>query len=350
MKKILIIAILCSFSFLVANETDKKLEESLKKIANSQIIKISDKANNTKSENEKNIKGFVLSTNIKTFSDISKDVDTEIANMKEQLEILIKQVAQDIEIHNGVSGTLTLHSDGRIEYIPNKDLPKALNDKREKLLKSNLENSVSIRSASLAFSLLADINKEIKKNALKATTRKDKEGFYMKQAIFVYEMTDIVINLLDKLTLSGKENIETIYKDSKVKLKARISQIEKQQSKTKELVKSGDIPKSQLKPSLKRLDAMINAQSRVLTTWEDVMKKVGKQDQYLKKLKSKNKLLHYYKDNAKLQIETLRDFRALANLQDAIGSLDDLIDTVSSLDLLVLDDKTVSQLLGIDFK
>jgi hypothetical protein len=80
------------------------------------------------------------------------------------------------------------------------------------------------------------------------------------------------------------------------------------------------------------------------------MKKVGDQDKYLEKIKSKNRLLKSYQKDAKLQIETLRDIQALSAFQDSIGSLDELIASVGSLELLVLDEKAVSQLLGIDSK
>lgn len=129
-----------------------------------------------------------------------------------------------------------------------------------------------------------------------------------------------------------------------------VADIEKQKVKTKELVKNGDIPQGNLEQSLKRLDQMINAQSLMMNSWESMMNKLGKEGQYLKKLKSKNRLLKYYKENARLQIVTLRGLKTVADLKDSIGSLDKLIGIVGSLDLAPLDDRAVSQLLGIDFK
>jgi len=84
--------------------------------------------------------------------------------------------------------------------------------------------------------------------------------------------------------------------------------------------------------------------------WEETMKKVGDQDKYLEKIKSKNRLLKSYQKDAQHQIETLRDMQALSDIRDSISSLDELIASVGSLELLVLDEKAVSQLLGIDSK
>lgn len=340
-------------TLLMSNEYENNRKIKLKEQVYGQIKHIKKVSNSVESNSDKYKKGSMLSTEIKTFSDISKDIDTEISQTKKQIKLLIKIIAQDIEIHNGVSGSLqikTSENEVNIEYIPKKSLSKTMNKKREKLLKANLANTVSIKSATLAFEILANINTQLKTSAINAKTRKEKEIFYLKQAIFVYEMSDIVINLLDKLTLSGKEDIETIYNNTKKQSQIVVADIKKQKVKTKELVKNGDIPQGNLEQSLKRLDQMINAQSLMMNSWESMMNKLGKEGQYLKKLKSKNRLLKYYKENARLQIVTLRGLKTVADLKDSIGSLDKLIGIVGSLDLAPLDDRAVSQLLGIDFK
>jgi len=69
MSKIVLIT-LCSLTFLLADKYEDKLQSALNRIVKTQINKIEEKANNTNSGNEKNIKGFVLSAHIKDFSDI----------------------------------------------------------------------------------------------------------------------------------------------------------------------------------------------------------------------------------------------------------------------------------------
>ncbi len=345
MRIILTIVLLYFFNNpLLAESAD----EAMKRISTEQLEKIREKTNTTKSNHEHNMEGFVLSTHIQSFSDIGKDIDIEVKYMKNQIQQLIKSMATDIEINKGKSGVLT-YEQGEIHYVPNPKLPQMLNDKREKLAKANVQNNVSIRSASMAFKLLSSINEELKKEAHNTKDRESMEAVYMKQAIFVYEMSDIVINLLDTLTLSGKENLETIYAETKAKAKKRVALIEKQKTEKKALADLGDISASQLASSLKGLDAMIQAQDTMLKSWDETMKKLGKKGEYLQNLKNKKRLLISHRETAKIQIETLRDFRTLVGIKDSIGSLDDLIDSVSNLDLLILDDKAVSKLLGIDF-
>jgi len=350
MRKIIIFGICSLFTLLFADEYDNKMKASLERIAYQEVQKIKELSNNTSSEDDNNIKGFVLSTHIASFTDIDKNIYAEIKQTKKEINLLIKIVAQDIEINKGTSGSLVLKNDGTVHYNPKSNLPKSLNNKRKILMESNLKNSVSIKSASLAFKLLADTNKRIRDKAINAQTKEEKEILYIKQAIFVYEMSDIVINLLNKLSLSGKDNLEILYSDTKSKVATRIKEIENQKKSTKALVEEGYLAQSQLKPSLNSLDAMINAQNRMLKNWDKMMHIVGENGKYLSKMKSKTKLLKYYKKSAKLQIETLRDLRTLSGIQDSIQSLDALIDSVNSLDLLILNEKAVSELLGIDFK
>ncbi len=121
----------------------------------------------------------------------------------------------------------------------------------------------------------------------------------MQQAIFVYEMSDIVIELLDKLSLEGKEDLQTLYNETKANVEVRVKEIETQKEGKKELAETQEISKAELDNSLKSLDMMIQAQQTTMKKWEETMKKVGDQDKYLKNIKSKNRLLKSYQKRCK---------------------------------------------------
>jgi len=333
----------------ISSESDyeRKARAALKKITTEQIEKIKEVANNTGSANEKNLKGFVLSTQISSFSDIPKNIDLEVESLKKQTQFLIRKIALDIEINRkSYRGVLTLDDNGQITYKSNTNLPKDLDRKRKDLLESNLKNSVSIRSASLALKLLAGINKDIIEKAKQAKDRKLKEKLYMQQAIYVYEISDIVLSLLDSISLDGKDTILKLHKQAEERVNNSISSLEKQKDEAKQLNREGLMSKKGLEKELSGLDLMEKANERSLETWKGVLKQIGNQQKFLDNLKSKRKLIAYKQSKAKLQIETLRDLRGVATLRDSIGSIDDIIDTVDQLDLLVLDEKAVTELLG----
>ncbi len=351
MKKIMIVMLAAlTLTTGMALGNPKPTEQAMEKLE-IQVIKkidhISKKANNTKSDNEKNLKGFVLSTQIKTFNDIQKNIDIEIEDMKSNMKLLIGEIALDIEIH-GVNkiGSLNMDKMGRVFYIPNPNLPKKLNAKRKKLLAASLKNRVTVRSAYLALNLLANVNNKIMVLAKATKNKKDKEQLYMKQAIYVYEMADIVLDLLEELTLDGSEDIHTLHDGAKARVKANIFSINEQKGKAKRLAKKKLITPVELKDELNGLTLIIKANERSLKGWENILGKIGTQEDFLTKLKSRKDLISYKKDKAKIQIETLRDLRGVAILKDSIGTMDDLTGLIDQLNLLVLDEQTVTELLG----
>jgi len=289
----------------------------------------------------------VLSTQIQAFSDIPKNIDSEISTIKKTTRLLIRQIATDIEMHNNNnSGALTLDERGNVQYTPNPNLPDDLNKKREELLEANLKNNVSIRSAYLAISLLGSINNEIISKAKEAKGRKEKEKLYMKQAVFVYEISDIVLSLLNELTLDGKNSIVKLHKEAQTRVATNLKNIDTQKEKARKLTTKGIITQGDLDKELDALSLMGKASERSLDAWKGILSKIGSQEQYLENLKQKKELIAYKQPKAKLQIETLRDLRGVASLRDSIGAIDDLVGAVDQLDLLVLDDQAVTELLG----
>ena len=345
-RAILSILLITTFSS-AKNDYQQKALSALEKITTSQIEKIQLTANSTSSKNEKNIKGFVLSTQIRSFSDIPKNIDMEIKSIKKDTRFLIRQIALDIEMNDGnSSGALSLDERGNVKYTPNKNLPDDLNKKREELLEANLKNNVSIRSAYLALSLLGSMNNEIIAKAKEAKGRKEKEKLYMKQAVYVYEISGIVLSLLDNLTLDGKNSIEKLHNEAKTRVATNIENLEKQKQKAKRLETKGLISDEALTKELNGLQLMEKANERSLDAWKGILTRIGSQEKYLEKLKQKRDLIEYKQSKAKIQIETLRDLRSVASLKDSIGAIDDLVGAVDQLDLLVLDDKAVTALLG----
>ncbi len=354
----LIFSVFClySFSIVFATETtdnnnilpdyETKAQAALEHIVRQQIEQIKDKANSTESNHEHNIKDFVLSTHIRSFNDIGKHIDSEIKQQQTQIRLLIRRVATDIEVSGGNSGTLRIDDNGQIHYQGNPDIPKALNAKRKALIEANLQNNVSVRSAELAIKMLATINDNLKEQAQHAKTRAQKERVYMSQAIYVYEMSSITLDLLDNLTLEGKTAIESLYQENQQRVSARHQNIAAQISKAQTLAEQGLLSQSALKREKDSYTLMLAANEQSLDAWQNLMQRLNRDSGFLQKLKKNQALIAYKRDKAKLQLETLRDLRHLAELRDVIGSLDELVATVADVDLLVLDEQTVRTLLG----
>ena len=109
----------------------------------------------------------------------------------------------------------------------------------------------------------------------------------------------------------------------------------------------GLISQERLDKEIESLKLIEKASEMSLHAWDDVFKIMGNEEKFLENLKKKKALVAYKQDKAKLQIETLRDIQSVSALKSMIGSIDELVDNIDQLDLLVLDEKTVAQLLGV---
>lgn len=346
--KITILGIALCLSFLKAETAyvDKAME-ALKEITSGQVDKIETIANTTESKNKNNKKGFVLSTQIKTFSDIPQNTDKEIERMKEEVQLLIRQVALDIQMSKeNKSGALSLDDKGNLHYVPNPNLDDDINQMRQTIREGTMKNLVSIRSASLALQLLVDVNNEIIIQAKNARGRKEKQALYMKQAIYVYEISDIVLDLLNKLTLDGKNSIHALYKEAENRTNENLKNVAKQKKEAESLKNIGELTSVEFEQEINALTHIEKANKESMNIWQGILENVGSHEEYLEKLKSKKGIIAYKQGRAKLQIETLRDLRGAAEIKGSIGAIDNLVGAVEQLDLLVLDDNAVRVLLG----
>ncbi|GEM_PF-1705271 len=329
---------------LAAHEQEQ--QQRLEKIVKNQIEDLKEKTNTTPSANKDNIKGFVLSTHLRSFKDIPANINAEIEGIRTEIRALIRVVAQDIELRGNSSGALRMDERGRIHYQESPNLPKELDDRREALLRANLQNNVSVRSAQLAIRLLSDFNNTFQTQAQAAKTRQDKERIYMAQAIYVYEIADIVVNLFDTLKLEGKDEILKLHQEAQQNVATRQQNITAQTAKIKQLEQKGLMKPDQARKEEQALALMGQANQKSLEAWGDVLQKLDSMGDFLDNVQQKKELLEYKRDTAKLQIETLRDMRGVAELRDTIGAMDDLALAVADLNLLHLDDNTVRELLG----
>ncbi len=331
---------------IVRSTYELKARKALNNIVSDQIKKIHEQANSARSSDAAYVDGFTLSGDIVRFKDIPRKVDEQINLIKRQVYLLIKKVATDIELNKGTSGTLILNDKGEVLYLPNESIPHQIDVKREKLLRANLKNSVSIRSAFLAFNLMSELNKELTTKAQAEQDRKTKEKLLITQAIYVYEMSEMVLQLLSGLELEGTATIFSLHQNMQNRVNQHVHQIDAHKEKAKALKEKGLISEEALVSELNSLDLLIRANNRSLDAWTDILLKTGKQKEFLANVKMKKDLIAYKKDKAKIQLETLRDLAQTAELRDSIGSLDDIVASVANLDLVILDEETISTLLG----
>lgn len=322
-----------------AKELKNKLDDA-EKVAREEFNKLHDTVNSTKSPDERNVKGFVLSTEVLTFKDIPENVDKEISIIRDRIRQLIFHVATDIET-TGSTGSVNISQGGSIDY----DLPADARRRYENIMEAKVKNNVSVMAVKVSFELLSAVNKSLISEAKKENNVSVKRKAYITQAAFVYEMSDIVLDILDKIELEGKPSLKTLKAEQDTKLKARKAKLEKSLQKVESSFKAGKVGEKPFKSLEKSYGNLLKVTEAQLEGWEDLMGKVGKQDNWLNDIKNKKDLVEFKRDLAKHQLDTLRDMYVLENAMSIIGNMDELVEIIENIELLELDEKTVQKLL-----
>lgn len=315
------------------------LRKQASEVVQEQLQKLYDSAGNTGSPDKRNIKGFVTSTEVRTFKDIDANMVREIDAVLESIRALIFRVATDIEQH-GSSGTVRLES-GQVIY---EDLPRDAVEEYKKLMEAKEKNNVSVRSIQLAIQMLSDLNKQIMAEAKKEQNTQKKRKLYVTQAAFVYEMSSIVCDLLDQVSLEGKADIEKISNEHQQQVQQRLQQVDGLMQRLHQ--HKSMLPVAALEAQERSFQLLRAANETTLKTWQQVMERVTQQDNALQKIKDKKSSVELVRDSAKIQLETLRDIIVAGEFQSFIGDMDSLVAVVEGLDLLELTQDEVSSLFG----
>lgn len=90
---------------------------------------------------------------------------------------------------------------------------------------------------------------------------------------------------------------------------------------------------------------MREANKQTLQAWQEFTQKISKQDSALQNIKSKHVAIELIRDNAKMQLDTLRDIAVIGEFHSLIGNIDELMATIEGLPLLELTPETVRALL-----
>ncbi|EDN67544.1 hypothetical protein BGP_1956 [Beggiatoa sp. PS] len=328
---------------------EQKLIEKMKtaeEIARKEIANLHKMANSTNSPDERNIRGFVLSTEVRTFKDIQKNVDQDISFIRQRIRTLIFHVATDIEL-SGKSGKVVIGPGGILGYD---DLPENTIKKYESLMEAKMKNNISIRSVHLAIQLLASLNKRLIVEAEgEGISVQLKRKLYITQAAYVYEMANIVLEVLNKVSLEGKPMLEAIKQEHEQRIKKRISEMNSELKEIIRLKEAGIMTDNQVISYQKSYAFLKAANQTSLNAWEDLMKKVSKQENWLNKMKQQQKVVEAKMKLAKHQLQTLRDIIVIGEMTSMVDNMDDLVATIQDLELLELDEKTVRGLLFINF-
>ncbi len=303
------------------------------------IEQLHDSVNKKKnSPDERNLEGYVTSTEVVTFRNIPRHVEAEIAAIRKKIKTIIFMAATDIE-QTGSSGKVNFQN-GELDY-----LPKDAKAKYQRLMQAKKRNNVSVYSVNVAIKMLSSLNEKLIAAAKEEQQIDRKNKLFITQAAYVYEMADIVLEVLDNIGLNGKADIEALYQDYKNKINKRQQSIQQELRKTNQAESQGSISKTYAAQLRETYSHMQKANQTGLGAWEEVMAKVSLQENWLNNLKGMRTMIELKRNAAGLQLDTLRDIGVLRGAMKIVDNMAELVNTVGNMELLVLDDNTVRQLI-----
>lgn len=241
----------------------------------------------------------------------------EIVEIQKKMKYLIFATAKKIE--DGHDFKIIIDEDG-IEVT--KDQSK----QAERISDAIKTTNISLSSYGIAVNYFVDMNKPLIDAAEKEKDNKKKLKLYIKQAIYVYELSSVIMDMIDNLSIQGIEDLRQIHKEES-------DDIAKMKKNIKEM---GDDPQSE--NWLKALDA-------VEGVWKQVLLGLEGQEGNINELNAHKKKFEDIKRKAAMQIKVLEKTHIAKGIFESIEAIKAVIE-IPDIILLRLGEEEIHTLLG----
>jgi len=213
------------------------------------------------------------------------------------------------------------------------------------VLEASRKNNVSVRSVQLSIQLLANLNRDLIREAIRERDARLKRRLYITQAAYIYELADIVLDILQEVKLEGAHALKRIHGESEGRINHRIKAISRELERVEREAELGRITEQDRSELSRSYDRIITANETTLEAWTRLMGQVRDQEDWMNKMRGHSASIELKRNAAKLQLETLRDIAIVGEVIPLID-LTDLVSTIQDLPLLDLDESAVRVLLG----
>ena len=213
----------------------------------------------------------------------SKAAQEKIAEIQTNIKNLFLVTAQEIEQGNSV--TITVDSSGI-------GLPTKAKERTNRFLGSKENVNISIRSQSIAIKVLYRINRDLIDSAEREDNRRKKIDWYLTQAVFAYELSSVVIQMIDTLSSSDLEDLRKVYDEE-------MTELSKLETVFKKKAEGNNKQKKQ------QAEGWLKAIKGIRENWGEVLKGIGRQEDWVKNLKEKRNEFEGFAETAAYQVVLL---------------------------------------------
>jgi len=283
---------------------------------------------------------FKVTTDIIDLANINDMISTKIDGRKKAIKQIIWQTANDIE----AGRDFTLSFDGNKLKISRNKLKQI-----ESLNSAIKQNSISINSLAIAIKAVVETSTLLYEKALKEKNKDRKFNLYIEYTAFAYELSSIVIELLENHKIQGIEELNQIYQQRKNSIDRLIGRLKNMNERCKRKLEKGSITKEKYNKEIKdNLDA-IAALNTTLLGWKNIFSIIDKQKDWANKIKNRTELFREMRDKAGLQLDILKELGFAKEIQASIQNID-YISEIANIPLLPINEDLAIELLGLGGK
>jgi hypothetical protein len=264
------------------------------------------------------------------------DIDTEdwkIIPVSEEIREKIAEIQTGIK-DLFIATALSIEEEENIEIkVDNSGigLSKKEAEKRNKMFESNKDSTTTIRSRAMAIKVLYRINEDLIAVAKQEEDPKKKSNMYLTQAVFVYELSSIIMGMIDNLSATSIEDLRNIYKD-------QMEEISNMETEAKKMVEKNENDQ-QAKDWLGALDVLREK-------WNIFLSTLGKQEDWIKKLKDSKEKFEGIAKKAVYQIKMLEMKTFVEELSEEIEGIVSVLE-IENIEILPLGRDDINALFAV---
>ena len=253
---------------------------------------------------------------------VSEEIREEIAKIQTSIKDLFIATALSIEEEESIEIQVDNSGIG---------LSKKEAEKRNEMFKSNKNSTTTIRSRAMAIKVLYGINEDLIAVAKQEEDPKKKSNMYLTQAVFVYELSSIIIGMIDNISTTSIDDLRYIYKD-------QMEEISKMETEAKKMVEKNKNDQ-QAKDWLGGLDALRER-------WNIFLSSLGKQEDWIKKLTESKEKFEEIAKKAVYQIKMLEMKSFVEKLSEEIEGIVSVLE-IENIEILPLGRDDINALFAV---
>jgi len=271
------------------------------------------------------------SANFRTSSDftpgeVEDAVRQKIFKIREKIKGIIIATVKKIEDRHDFS--IKINGDELVMMSESK------RNEWNQLFDSTKETNVSIESIVMAVKAFLKINDSLIETAEKEENLKKKRTMYATQAVLVYELSSIIIEMLDSvLNTGGIEKLRNLYHE-------RMKEIDEKEMRIRQYYRW-------YKDSSRKMsDGWLNALEGIRNAWESEVRSILKdQENWIVAWKNQRKTFERICREASIQLDVLEETFIAHKVVESMKSLKEVVE-IKDIPLLHLDKELALTLIG----